>query len=210
MTRKLCVFVLLLAGTASGTIFGTVRGLIHDPQHRPVAGATVVLKSNGSEWTKSAQSDSDGSFQFEAVPAGGYTVTVTVPGFETPEQTLVIQSGGVANLHFPLAVARVSTNVEVHAEGTAVDTGSSTTTTTIERHEILQTPGADRSNSVSMITDYVPGAYVVHDQLHIRGGHQFSWLLDGVPVPNTNIATNVGPQFDPRDIDTLEVQRGGL
>ncbi len=55
----------------------------------------------------------------------------------------------------------------------------------------------------------MPGAYVVHDQLHIRGGHQVSWLLDGVPVPNTNIASNVGPQFDPKDIDYLEVQRGG-
>ena len=59
-----------------------------------------------------------------------------------------------------------------------------------------------------MITDYVPGAYMVHDQLHIRGGHQVSWLVDGVPVPNTNIASNVGPQFDPKDIDVMEVQRG--
>jgi hypothetical protein len=59
-----------------------------------------------------------------------------------------------------------------------------------------------------MITNYVPGAYVTHDQLHIRGGHQTSWLIDGVPVPNTNIASNVGPQFDPKDIDYLEVDRG--
>ena len=35
-----------------------------------------------------------------------------------------------------------------------------------------------------------------------------SWLVDGVPVPNTNIASNVGPQFDPKDVDYLEVQRG--
>jgi TonB-dependent Receptor Plug Domain len=49
---------------------------------------------------------------------------------------------------------------------------------------------------------------VTHDQLHIRGGHQVSWLIDGVPVPNSNIASNVGPQFDPKDIDVLEVQRG--
>src|SRR5262249_38120080 len=86
---------------------------------------------------------------------------------------------------------------------------SSTPTTIINRGQIAETPGASRSNSVAMITDYVPGAYVVHDQLHIRGGHQISWLLDGVPVPNTSIASNVGPQFDPRDIDTIEVQRGG-
>jgi len=59
-----------------------------------------------------------------------------------------------------------------------------------------------------MITNYVPGAYITHDQLHIRGGHQTAWLVDGVPVPNTNIASNVGPQFDPQDIDYMEVNRG--
>jgi hypothetical protein len=35
-----------------------------------------------------------------------------------------------------------------------------------------------------------------------------SWLIDGVPIPNTNIASNLGPQIDPNDIDTLEMQRG--
>ena len=75
--------------------------------------------------------------------------------------------------------------------------------------QISETPGADRTNSLQMITDYVPGAYMVHDQLHVRGGHQVSWLIDGVPVPNTSIASNVGPQFDPKDIDYLEIQRGG-
>src|SRR5260370_11851682 len=75
--------------------------------------------------------------------------------------------------------------------------------------EIVASPGADRTNSLQMNTNFVPGAYMVHDLLHIRGGHQVSWLIDGVPVPNTNIASNVGPQFDPKDIDTLEVGRGG-
>ena len=59
-----------------------------------------------------------------------------------------------------------------------------------------------------MITDYVPAAYVTHDMLHMRGGHQVEWLIDGVPIPNTNIASNLGPQIDPKDIDYLEVQRG--
>ena len=59
-----------------------------------------------------------------------------------------------------------------------------------------------------MITDYVPAAYVTHDMLHMRGGHQVDWLIDGVPIPNTNIAANLGPVIDPKDIDYLEVQRG--
>jgi hypothetical protein len=49
---------------------------------------------------------------------------------------------------------------------------------------------------------------VTHDMLHMRGGHQVEWLIDGVPIPNTNIANNLGPQIDPKDIDYLEVQRG--
>jgi hypothetical protein len=61
---------------------------------------------------------------------------------------------------------------------------------------------------MAMITDYVPGAYMTHDMLHMRGGHQVSWLLDGVEIPNTNIAGNLAAQIDPKDIDYLEVQRG--
>ena len=87
-------------------------------------------------------------------------------------------------------------------------TDSATPTTLVSRLDIERTPGADRTNSMAMITDNVPGAYVTHDQLHIRGGHQTTWLVDGVPVPNTNIASNIGPQFDPKDIDYMEVNRG--
>jgi hypothetical protein len=87
-------------------------------------------------------------------------------------------------------------------------TESVTPTTMLNRIDIQQTPGADRTNGMQMITDYVPATYMTHDMLHMRGGHQVDWLIDGVPVPNTNIASNLGPQIDPKDIDYLEVQRG--
>ena len=111
-------------------------------------------------------------------------------------------------LHFALSVATTKETVNVSGAPEAAPTDSATPTTLVSRARSTQTPGADRSNSLAMITDFVPGAYVTHDQLHIRGGHQTSWLIDGVPVPNTNIASNLGPQFDPKDIDYLEVDRG--
>ena len=73
---------------------------------------------------------------------------------------------------------------------------------------MAHTPGAYRTNSMAMITDFVPGAYMTHDMLHMRGGHELSWMIDGVNIPNTNIASNVAPQIDPKDIDYLEVNRG--
>ena len=203
------VGLLLSSLVAFATIFGTVSGLIHDPQHRPVQGAQVTLRAANSAWTKSVSSNDSGEFRFDSVPLGEYTVTVELAGFAAEEQKLVLSSGRDIRTHFSLTVAQAKETVEVKDASIAVNPESSTTATLVSRRQIAQTPGADQTNSLSMITNYVPSAYMVHDQLHIRGGHQVSWLIDGVPVPNTNIASNVGPQFDPKDIDYLEVQRGG-
>jgi outer membrane receptor protein involved in Fe transport len=201
--------VLLIAATLNATIFGTVRGLIHDPQHRPVPGAQVVLHAADSDWTRTVRSNDAGEFLFESVPLGEYWVKVEMPGFTPEQQQLTLESGRDARLHFALSVSGGRETVEVQDTVSGVNPESSTPQNTINRQEITETPGADQTNSLSMITNYTPGAYMVHDQLHIRGGHQVTWLIDGVPVPNTNIASNVGPQFDPKDIDYLEVQRGG-
>jgi outer membrane receptor protein involved in Fe transport len=202
--------ILLLATAANATIFGSVEGLIHDPQHRPIQGAQVTLHAENSDWSKVIPSDAAGEFRFDTVPLGEYKVTVEAPGFGAKEEKLVLTSGRNARLHFSLNVAQNKQVVEVTDIPPTVNPESSTTSNVVSREQIANTPGADQTNSLAMITNYTPGAYLVHDQLHIRGGHQVSWLIDGVPVPNTNIASNVGPQFDPKDIDYLEVQRGGF
>jgi outer membrane receptor protein involved in Fe transport len=210
MTRYSATIVVLLASIAAyATIFGSVRGLIHDPQHRPVQNAQVTIRSATSGWKQSAATDDAGEFHFDNVPLGEYKVTADTPGFTTENKALTLTSGRDARLHFALSLAAHKETVEVSDSAAMVNPESSTATTMVSRQQIAHTPGAENSNSLAMITNYVPSAYLVHDQLHIRGGHQVSWLLDGVPVPNTNIASNVGPQFDPKDIDYLEVQRSG-
>ena len=57
-----------------------------------------------------------------------------------------------------------------------------------------------------MITDFTPGAYMVHDMLHMRGGHQVNWFFDGIPVVNTNIAANVAPLINPKNVEELQVR----
>ena len=209
---KFYSFVLLLlfcAAVAHATIFGSVRGIVHDPQHRPIVGAEVKVQSATSDWSKTTQTDSDGAFSFSAVPVGDYIVTVTHISFATARQSITVVSETAPLLHFQLKIGSLSQTTVVSAdEETTATVDSATPTTLVNRLDIAQVPGADRTNSLQMITDFVPGAYYAHDQLHIRGGHQVSWLLDGVPIPNSNIASNVGPQIDPKDIDYLEVLRG--
>ncbi|HWW51965.1 MAG TPA: TonB-dependent receptor [Verrucomicrobiae bacterium] len=212
--RALVLFFLLAvalgvsAPLARATIFGSVRGIVHDPGHRPIAGATVTLKSAASSWSEITQTADDGGFTFNPVPLGDYELTVDHAGFESSKQTITIASDTSPLLHLPLRISAVNQTEVVSAQAEATRVDSVTPTTLLDRQDIARTPGANRTNSLQMITDYVPGSYYTHDQLHIRGGHQVSWLIDGVEIPNTNIASNLGPQIDPKDIEYLEVQRG--
>lgn len=202
--------ILLSTARAHAGITGSIRGLIHDPQHRPMPGAHLVLHASASDWQQGAITDRTGEFRFDTVPLGEYRLTVFEQGFAAEEQHLTVVSGRAVEVHFSL---RVATQHELVAVQEAADdvatTPSAVTRSLVSRADITATPGAERANSLAMITDFVPGATLVHDQLHVRGGHQVTFLLDGVPVPNTNIASNVGPQFDPKDVDYLEAQRGG-
>jgi hypothetical protein len=190
------------------TIFGKIQGIVHDPQHRPVAGAAVKLQAITSDWSQSAQTDDNGNFAFTSVPVGDYNIIVAQSKFETAEQSVTVIAGSSPILHFQLTIAPLNQTEVVVGQAELANMDSVTPTTLVDREDIAQTPGADRTNSMAMITAYTPGAYVTHDMLHMRGGHQVDWLIDGVPIPNTNIATNLGPQIDPKDIDYLEVQRG--
>ena len=193
---------------AHAEIFGSVHGIVHDPQHRPVQDAMVDLKAQHSDWVQHQKTNGSGEFDFGAVPLGEYTVTVTLANFQQAQQSVIVESGTNPVLHFQLALASVTEKTIVTGEPVTATMDSVTPTTLLNRLDVQQTPGASRTNSLAIITDYVPGAYITHDQLHIRGGHQTSWLIDGVPVPNTNIASNLGPQLDPKDFDYMEVNRG--
>src|SRR5437016_12461014 len=98
----LLAVLLLVAGSASATIFGSVSGLIHDPQHRPVQGAQATLRSTTSDWNKSGASDNAGEFHFDSVPLRNYRITVELSGFSTQSEYLTFTSGRHARVHYSL------------------------------------------------------------------------------------------------------------
>ncbi len=190
------------------TVFGTVRGIVHDPQHRPIAGAHVTLKSATSSWSEETQTNSEGEFTFPAVAFGDYTVSAKAPSFAELQQSFTLASDTSEVLHMQLSIAPVSQTAVVTSEVGTSAQETFTPTTLVDREQIERTPGADLTNSLAMIIDFTPAAYLTHDMLHMRGGHQTSWLIDGVPIPDTNIATSLAPHVDPQDIDYVEVLRG--
>ena len=205
--------LLLLAApwmtTCLAQAFGTVRGSVVDPQQATIQGAKVTLKAEGSAYFQSTLTDRRGEFILGAIPAGSYSILIEQEGFAPMHEEMAVAIGSAPVLKFEMSVSGVSTKEEVTAPLEITNPDSSHRPITVSELEIQHTPGAERTSSLAFITGFVPGAYLLHDHLHMRGGHQVSWLVDGVPVPNTTISSNVGRALDPKDIETVEVSRGG-
>src|SRR5258707_8543504 len=115
------------------SIFGTVRGIVHDVQHRPISGAYLQLQAKNSDWKREAVSDGDGKFQLDAIPAGDYTIRISRDGFREYSADLAVVADSAPLRHFPLELASVSEKVEVNENAQTVDTSSSVSQTTLSR-----------------------------------------------------------------------------
>jgi len=204
------LFLSIYSFTAAAGANGALRGIVHDPQHRPIPGAQITLQRSGSQVATTIHANANGEFQLADTPEGTYDISVAAPGFLPLTRAVTITSAPGPVLHIQLEVAAVTTSMEVSGAASKLDTNTSTVQTTVTKEDILHAAGSDQTNSLAMITDFTPGAYMVHDMLHMRGGHQVNWFFDGIPVVNTNIAANVAPLINPKDVEELEVERGGF
>jgi outer membrane receptor protein involved in Fe transport len=204
----LLMFLMLILPTpASAAAYGTVSGVVRDDSDRPVVDAKVVLESATHAITE-RQTDSAGRFAFPNVAIGQYRLTVSQREYESISQPVTVEAGYFPFANIILKPGSDLAEVTVTARRLPV-VASITPVTMLSQEDIESTPGATNVNSLAMITDYVPGAYQAHDMLHIRGGHQTNWLINGVEIPNTNIAENLGPVLNPQDVETLGIERGG-
>src|SRR5215471_7891485 len=77
------------------SVFGTVKAIVHDPQHRPVQGAQVTVQSATSAYKQNGTTNEDGIVTILNVPVGEYEVTVSSNGFSAQKQIVTVTSGNV-------------------------------------------------------------------------------------------------------------------
>ena len=210
--RRLLLLCLLsvLFGTsvALATIFSQVHGIVHDPQHRPIAGARVEVRARALRFRPNGCDRPRRFVTLASVPLGDYTVTVSQAGFEKVRQMLTLASDTAPILHFELQVGSVQQTVTVESPGQTANVNTVTPTTLIGRPTSRKRP-APTAPTV-MGHDHRLRSRRLHDPRHAPHARRppGPWLIDGVQIPNTNIASNLAAQIDPKDIDYLEIQRG--
>ena len=72
----------------------TLQGRVFDSFGAVLTGATIRVRRDATRFDRSAQTDAEGRYHIEAIPAGSYEVSAAAPGFrkEVIEQ-LVVEVG---------------------------------------------------------------------------------------------------------------------
>ena len=103
---------------------GAVRGTVYDTTHAAVATAKVTLTNPSTGIRRDLQVEADGSYGFDNVPPGEYTLTALADGFAvTTVKQVVISIGSSRQLDIIMPLKTQSATIEVTAStGAVVDT----------------------------------------------------------------------------------------
>jgi len=209
MQKLVCLissFLILIAMTvtvalAQGTT-SRVTGVVQDKNGAAVAGATVTLTNDGTGVSLTTQTSDSGTYTFDLIQVGSYTVLAEKQGFKKFQS-----SHNIANVNQPvtvnatLEVGDLAEVVQVTAVAETVQTSSSGNIgTTIEQKtlEALPIVGTRGRNPLDLL-NFQPGVVTggnTGGAVNVHGSRDraFNFTLDGIDI---NESTAGGSNFTP-------------
>ncbi|MCU1320569.1 MAG: hypothetical protein JWM43_218 [Acidobacteriaceae bacterium] len=129
------------------TNYGSVRGLITDPQGAALIGANVTLTSERTHIDRTGVTNGSGVYFFSAVDPGSYTVSTSQAGFKTSHQTgLLVELGVVATLDVKLSVGSTDQSIDITADAEPlINTSSASNGQVFDQRKLQDLPNLGRN-----------------------------------------------------------------
>ncbi len=194
----LCLAALAMAQGTTSRLVGTVT----DATGGVVPGATVMLTSQATGVSFTAMTSEEGTYVFEAVQVGLYTVTVEMQGFKKfVAADNRVNIGAPTTVNAILQVGTTSETVTVTGAYEVVQTSTSGNIGAIIEQRVLQdlpivgTRGRNPLGLVNTEPGVVSGANT-GGGVHVHGARDRAWnfTLDGI---DTNETSAGGGNFSP-------------
>jgi hypothetical protein len=168
----------------------------------------------------STVTDAQGEAHFLNLAPGTYTVTAKLSGFNDYENKNVpVTVGNSTPLRVSMAVAGVTTQVEVTAEAPVLDAKKTATSTNITQEELQEVPS---SRDPWVVLQTVPG--IVTDRVNVGGaesgqqsgyvakgasGGENTWNMDGVAITDMAALGSSATYYDFDMFQEMNVTTGG-
>ena len=224
MTRRYIYlpFALLLLSLPSlaQQITATLVGTATDSSGAVVANAVITVTNSATNTVRDGKSDSAGSYTIPSLPAGDYTVTAELAGFQQQRvEHLILQVAQVARIDFELKPGNVQEAVTVSATAAQLQSENATVGTVIDSTKIVDLPLNGRNfiqlaQLVPGVNPGTPGSITVRRALGSVGGSDPSYgstgasangqrdtanryFLDGVEMMNYDaVSYSFSPSID--------------
>ncbi len=205
ITFRVFAALCLLAGarlSGQGTTSRAV-GTVQDPSGAVVANAAVSLTNQGTGATFSTTTSAAGTYVFEAIQSGSYTVAVETAGFRKfVSRDNAVTIGQPMTVNVRLEVGAVAESVEVAASYQEIQTSTSGNFGNLLSERLIRDwpliTGARGRNVLTLLV-LQPGVVSGSNAgggTHVHGARDRAWnfTLDGVDINETSAS---GSNFSP-------------
>ena len=189
--------------------FGEFVGTVHDPSGAVVSGCTVTVRNLGTSATRTATTDSTGSYTIVNLEPANYEITMEMTGFQKVTRTdLQLLSRQTVRVDGTLALASQAQAVEVNVQAEApINTEVSNIAETKLGRELIDLPVALSSRAAGSTSAFAtlttqPGVETDNNgNISVAGSNidMLSMSIDGVSTMsprNSAPLTELFPAFD--------------
>jgi hypothetical protein len=184
---------LMLPVTALAQTTGTTYGRVLDPSGTAMMGAKVTVTNVETSLSRSATTQSDGSYSFTLLPTGTYQIDVTATGFKPYElRGLAVDVASNLRIDVQMELGSVSQSIVVQGEAPQVDTANSTLGKVVDETQIADLPLNGRiflqlGDLQPGVVPPVPGiASQGAGTTHTVGGTSINFSVNGARLTSNN------------------------
>ncbi|MEK7403957.1 MAG: carboxypeptidase regulatory-like domain-containing protein [Acidobacteriota bacterium] len=191
----------LQAQSTQSSILGTVA----DASGAPVSGAKVTVRNEGTNFTRTFDTDASGDYRVSGLEAGFYRVTVGATGFKTYTQTRIdLASSQIKRIDAKLEVGDITTTVTVEGGVSQVETETATLSNLKTSRDFAQLPMSVFGRAWANITNVTAGVQSASG-FEVNGARDTAnnFTADGISVNDMISSRNTANGFS-GDIEAFQ------
>ena len=193
ITRAVGAILILLlpAAVHAQILYGSITGNITDPSGAPVPNAKVVTQNVNTGIAETANTNTAGTYLFNNLAPGTYSITISAPSFGTLTQTNInVTVNAITRSDAQLKVAGVTETVSVSAGVQQLQTDRGDVHTDISTAQLTDLPEAGSTGrNFENLLKLVPGIQPPAEQNSAAGNPEraMSFNVNGVSDVTNNV-----------------------
>jgi hypothetical protein len=194
------LFIVQFAANAQTRDTAALFGAVNDKQGAAVPGASITLTNVNTGQVRTSTTGANGEYQFNAVPVGGYSLSVEQPSFRRYQRSgILLQANENIKLDVALEVGNVQTVVDVVGSASQVETRSATLKDTVDSKRVTELPlnGRNAADLALLVPGVVTSGSNSGDDggnIHPRGEKEIS--INGSRNNNVRYTMDGGENMD--------------